>query len=249
MPWKGQVSFYYSASEEGWSWALQSSCDKEGRSRKCVMHLATESGKADVDPQCLGESHQSWPGHTGNPVCRRGSAALTAFRGCTGLSVRSRLSLKPGKLWVDSGLGWESIYSTQYFLINGCTSHMVFKKHLHQDAKLFDLQPTSKIERQPGVVFLGEMLMTPMKRCSASFMVACGWTPNECWEKTAPTISLFQGFSIKSTQTGDTTIPWVIPFAHLRQRQPCQTYFQTLYFRFCGLIALNILCTADFHRF
>lgn len=40
----------------------------------------------------------------------------------------SRLSLKPGKLWADSGLGWESIYSTQYFLINGCTSHMGFKK-------------------------------------------------------------------------------------------------------------------------
>lgn len=26
------------------------------------MHLATESGKADVDPWCLGQSHQSWPG-------------------------------------------------------------------------------------------------------------------------------------------------------------------------------------------
>ena len=159
MPWKGQVSFYYSAFEEGWTWALQSSCDKQGRSKKCVTHSATESGKADVDPWCLGESHQSWPGHAGNPVCRRGSAALTAFRGCTGLSVRignawSWLPLKPGKLWVDSGLGRESIYSTQYLLINGCTSHMVFKKHLYQDEKLLDLQPTSKIERQLGVVFL-----------------------------------------------------------------------------------------------
>lgn len=37
---------------------------------------------------------------------------------------------------------------------------MVFKKHPYQDEKLFDLQPTSKIERQLGVVFLGEMLMT-----------------------------------------------------------------------------------------
>jgi len=51
---------------------------------------------------------------------------------------------------------------------------MVFKKHLHQDEKLFDLQPASKIERKLGVVFFGEMLMTPMKSYLTFFKVACG---------------------------------------------------------------------------
>lgn len=51
---------------------------------------------------------------------------------------------------------------------------MVFKKHLYRVEKLFDLQPTSKIERQLGVVFLEEMLMTPMKSCLTFFKVACG---------------------------------------------------------------------------
>lgn len=30
--------------------ALQSSCDKDGTIKKCVMHLAPESGRADEDP-------------------------------------------------------------------------------------------------------------------------------------------------------------------------------------------------------
>lgn len=176
------------------------------------------------------------------PLCCRGNAALLLSEDA--LVCQSGLAtLGPDSLSNQESHGLtqvlddKSIYITQYFLINGCTSHMVFKKHLYQDEKLFDLQPTSKIERQLGVVFLGKMLMTPMKTCLTFFKVACRWALNACCKKSAPTISSFKSFSIKSSWIGDTMIPWVIPFAHLRQCQCCQrqTYFRTLYFHLCGL--------------
>lgn len=78
-------------------------------------------------------------------------SAPAAPKGCAGGSGL----LQPGKLWVESSLGLESSSSIRSSLI---VSHTVFIKHLSssRDEKPFDLQPTSKIERQLGVVILGK---------------------------------------------------------------------------------------------
>lgn len=48
------------------------------------------------------ESHQSWPGRRANPVCPHRFQRM--HRPVSSANAWSRLSLKPGKLWVDSGL-------------------------------------------------------------------------------------------------------------------------------------------------
>lgn len=118
-------------------------------SKKTCHTLGTSSGEAAAGPGCreslTRECHQLL-----GPFLLPEDALL-----CQDW----QRSLQPGKLWLDSGLGGESLSSTQSSLINGCTSHMAFKKHLLRDEKLFDLQPTSKTERQLGVVFLWEKLV------------------------------------------------------------------------------------------